>query len=442
MKISARLKIIAIVLTVILISLISFFGLYVKDNWKMKNLIPDYSFGMSLKGYKTAIFEVDTSEKDAPHEHEEDEEHSDDEEIEKIPVNSPEVLTVDNFKKCKEIVNTRLNLLKASEYAVRQNTEDGTIVVDITNEDASDSIIQNIYERGIFEARDKSTEEVLLTNSDVKNARVGYSQMRTGETYLLILISLNKQGEAKLEEISQTYTVESGKMIALYIDTLNFGERYFDAKITNGELSVPIATSAAVDLKLIEPEAKYMANLIKSEPMPIVYTVASYGFSEPALDNSVMVPVAIVFIILLIIIGIYFVYKYKNMGGFSVLNTIGFIAILLIVIRYTYSTITESGLFGIVLSTALQLLLSAQILEAIKDKENVKSIINTKIMEFVKTMAPLIIISVIFVFITWLPIKSLGMILFWGFIVNILLSMTIHKMLLGTLNESSKGGAK
>lgn len=402
MRTSTKLKLIVITLTIILISLISFFGLYVMDKWKMKNLIPDYSFGMSLKGYKTAILTVDTSEKDAPAEEEtenaegeaategeevteetatEGEEAAEEpavegettegdaaaeEETKKVPVNPPEILTSENFKKSKKMVNTRLNLQKAPEYDIRQNVKDGTIVIDIINENESDSIIQNLYERGVFEARNQETGDVILTNSDVKNARVGYTQIETGETYLLMNITLNKEGAKKLEDITRTFveqqtaekaaaeeaaaveetpegeTVVEGsmetettdtssdttaaepesKILELYLDTLKFGERSFEAVVTSGDLNVPIASSASVDLTTLDAESKYMAELIKSEPMPISYVIGNYVFAQPKLDNQLIAPIAIIAAILFVIFAVYFVFKYKYIGLFSMVNTI------------------------------------------------------------------------------------------------------------------------
>lgn len=88
------------------------------------------------------------------------------------------------------------------------------------------------------------------------------------------------------------------------------------------------------------------------------------------------------------------------------------------------------------------MLLSVQIIEAIKGKPDIKLTINTKIMQFIKIIAPFIIVSIAFIFITWLPISSFGMVIFWGFVVNILLAMTFQKILFIELNNSSKGGAR
>ena len=447
MKTNIKLKSLAIILGVILLTLISFFGLYVKNGWQMKNLIPDYSFGMLFNGYKTVTYKVDTSEEDVPVEDPEEdptvhEEEGHEHPTQKIPVNLPEVITAENFEKSKKAINKRLNLQNASEYTIRQNNSDGTILVDLINNDETDSIIQNIYAKGIFEMKDQTDETVYLTNSDVKNARVGYINVETGVTYLVINITFNKDGAKKLEEISSESTEEMVKIVDLYLNGSRFSERQLDAKITNGELSIPIASSEAVDLKLIEPEVKYMADLIKSEPLQISYVISDYIYTQPMIDSTVLMPIAIMVVMIFAVIAVYLVRKYKLIGIFNILNTITYISILLIVIRITNSSVTEFGIFAIVLSVALEMLLSIKLLNSITNTNDIKAIINDKIIEFTKITCPLIIISIVFAFMTWLPVNSFGSIMFWGFVINILLTITLGKAILLTFKDVAKGGKK
>ena len=59
-----------------------------------------------------------------------------------------------------------------------------------------DSIINALYGQGKFLLKDAETDEVLLNNNDIENARVGYYPDRTG-TSVYLAINFNKEGTQK-----------------------------------------------------------------------------------------------------------------------------------------------------------------------------------------------------------------------------------------------------
>ena len=61
MKIEEKLKVILVVLVIILVSLISFGGIYIQKMKFVENIIPDYQLGMDLKGGRIIGLVVDNS---------------------------------------------------------------------------------------------------------------------------------------------------------------------------------------------------------------------------------------------------------------------------------------------------------------------------------------------------------------------------------------------
>ena len=90
-------KILTITLLVILISMISFVGIYQKNKNKMENKVKDYSYSMSLNGARTIKLKVNT-------------ESTDD-----VPNNSEEVLTAENYEKCKQSKIAIVKKIKQNE---------------------------------------------------------------------------------------------------------------------------------------------------------------------------------------------------------------------------------------------------------------------------------------------------------------------------------------
>ncbi len=61
MKIEEKLKVLLVILAIILISLVSFGGIYIQKMKFVENIIPEYKLGMDLEGGRIIELEVDTS---------------------------------------------------------------------------------------------------------------------------------------------------------------------------------------------------------------------------------------------------------------------------------------------------------------------------------------------------------------------------------------------
>ena len=117
-------KILTITLLVILISMINFVGIYQKNKNRMENKVKDYSYSMSLNGARTIKLKVNTESKDD------------------VPNNGEEVLTAENYKKSKEVIEKRLNKMNVEEYTTSVNEATGEITIQIPEQNSqTDTII-------------------------------------------------------------------------------------------------------------------------------------------------------------------------------------------------------------------------------------------------------------------------------------------------------------
>ena len=216
-----KIKILTITLIIILITMVAFFGIYTHVQNRMENQVKDYSYAMDLDGSRTIRLKVSdenkTTVKDAEGKEVADSENLTDEQItqngytkEETPYNSEEVKTVENYKKSKEILEKRLKELNVGNYIIKLDEETGDILLEITENDSTDSIVSNIGTTGKFEIVDSETQEVLMDNNDIKLANVMYgsnsSSMTSSGTTVYLNIEFTKEGRDKLEEISTNYT--------------------------------------------------------------------------------------------------------------------------------------------------------------------------------------------------------------------------------------------
>ena len=186
-----KLKLLTIILGIILITMAAFFGVYVQVQNRMEDKVKDYSYAMDLKGARNIRLSVDdttdTVIKDAEGKEVSDAENLTDEELtekgytkEEVKKNSDEVLNEENYKKSKAIIEKRLQELGVDNYIVSLDEVSGDILIEIPENNNTDSVVSNMGTTGKFEIIDSETKEVLMDNNDIKRVRVMYGANNTG----------------------------------------------------------------------------------------------------------------------------------------------------------------------------------------------------------------------------------------------------------------------
>lgn len=441
MKKNISLKILAI-LVIIAISLISFIGIFVTDKGPIKDILPEYLLSKDLKGARIVKLVVDKSTNEVVHDangnvvtdgKNEDGTLKEGYTKEDVKVNSDDVLTSENYELAKVIMEKRLNSFGVGDYSLRKNEQTGEMTLEIAEGSNIDNIIYNLGYLGKFTITDSQTKEVLLSNDNIKKAGAVYSTTETG-TRVFLSIEFNNEGKQKLEEITKEYittTDENGKSetkkISINLDDEKLTETYFAEKITNGilQLSVGNASTDSETISNYLEQASQIGAIIDSGKMPIKYSIES-NVNMATTVNLQAILLGIILITSLALI--YLCVKYKLNGVLLSISYIGYIALLLIVLRYTNVIISLEGIAGFVILLIANYMFITYVLSK-KDK-NIKDIIKETYKRYVSIFLPMLIISIIFTFISWTSISSLGMIMFWGLIVMFIYNYIVIKALL------------
>lgn len=183
-------KILTLLLIVVLIIVLAFFGFFRKNSNIWNNLIPDYNYGMELKGVRELKYITDTSEEEKNVYVDsngnilgvviENEDNSTEEsnegvslevdegladnqnaenlvsetESEKVPyatenrvikANEDDVLTIENFEMSKKIIQKRLESRNIYEYNIRLDTVTGELIVELPETQDTDLLAELIY---------------------------------------------------------------------------------------------------------------------------------------------------------------------------------------------------------------------------------------------------------------------------------------------------------
>lgn len=437
-----------IILLIILLALISFGGIYIQKTKFVENILPEYKLGPDFTGLRNIGLKVSDATKDIYYDLDGnvvDEEGKNTTKKEES-VNKEENLTKDNYKKAKEIIEKRLEKIKQVQYTsagivenkaidyytIKQNEETGKIELKLPENANTDMVLRYVATKGDFTIVDDQ-DNVLIDNSYIKEANVGYSSTSSGVTVYLT-IQFDKQGTEKLKEISNTFiktTDEEGndttKKIKVKIDDSEMLNTYFTEEISNGMIQLSFGTATGNSLATYAQEAKNLETLLNAGNLPIVYEADENHYVLSDINKDMLFIPAIVIMSLLVIGIIILIVKYKVKGLLGAISIIGYIATFLIIVRLTNVVITLEGVAGIITSIILEYISIMYALN--KMKENTDLTCNQCFTKFLPILVPIAISTVILCFVKWLPIYSFGMTMFWGIILVIVYNHVVTKLL-------------
>lgn len=445
-----KIKILTITLVIIAITMIAFWGVYTQVQNRMENQVKNYSYAADLKGSRNVRLKVSTGNKrtikDAEGKIVEDTENLTDEQIaekgytkEEVPYNSEEVKTLENYKASQKIMEKRLKKLGANYYNIKLDEKTGDIIIEMTEDENTDSVIGNLNTVGKFEIVDSQTNEALMNNQDIKSAKVMYgagSSTTNNGTSVYLDIEFNKEGAKKLEEISSQYVktedtsteenttseeasteenteekTSEEKKITMKIDDAEIMSTNFDEPIRTGKLQLSIGSSATDEetLKNYATRASSMATVLDTGNIPVKYDVDENQYVLSDITEKEMEIIIYIVLGIMAIAFIALIVRYKGLGVLGVISYIGLVSLFMLVIRYTNVVLSIEGLFGM----AIVLLLNYILVYNLLRKEDKKGEIYKGF--FIKIL-PIIILAITFCFINWMPMNSFGTVMFWGIV--------------------------
>lgn len=464
MKAKKRITMVTLILIVAIISVASFGGIYWQKEYKVVNVLPDYVLGMefkdsriiNLEADKTATKTIYDSEGNIVLDVDDSTEYTEENgyTVVESKANNDEDLNENNYDKTKSILKSRLKGLEVDQYTISLDKETGNISIRIPENDKTVSIMDNLLKSGTFELTDTDTGEVLIDTSKVDDAKVVYGTTETGTTTVYLQIEFDKEGTAKLEEISQIYKKvpvqkEEGteeneteneseddasteiKYVTVALSEEIVMTTYFGEKLSNGVLNIPIGSSN--DSEKIQEyliKGNQYANILNSGKLPITYTqttseISHSSITSEQINTGIYIAIGITALMIIILI-----IRFKLKGLFAGLLQIGFIALLLLAVRYANVKITIEGIGGLVLSAIMNyafIYMSFKNFDLDFMKDTTKKI--------AISLIPVYIISIILSFNSSANIYSIGMTIVWGIITMYLYNLTITKIGIKALKE-------
>jgi len=235
MSTQRKLNIVLVFLTVLLVSLISFVGLFTKSGNALTSIIPSYKLASDLEGYRQVVLEIESTEDDTTVDETETSEDTTTEEAESETTeeteNSEETenaegegseeeneeeasdeeekeLTAEekakNYRENAEILRSRLKSLRVENYSVAVDQSTGKIEMRLPEDSQTDIILADICQVGKFTIVDAETSEELMNNSDIKSAFIGNTTYY-GSQVTYLTITFNASGIKKFANVTEHY---------------------------------------------------------------------------------------------------------------------------------------------------------------------------------------------------------------------------------------------
>ena len=473
-----KIKLIAKILTIIIICLVGFVGIYLpwKQPIEMNNLVKEYNLSKDLKGYREIILKVSDANKvlDADKKVIGDTDSYDDDTIKEQKytksdekVNSSEVLNEQNYEKSKSIIEKRLSKLGVQDYNLSMDKQSGTIYIQIPEDTNTDRVVNNITQTGSVELKDsKDDSKVYLKSENLKEAKVLYNQETTG-TAVYMSLQFNKEGKEILKNISENEyktlpekdtdksedanneenkeadntdeskkedstesssseeNKEEQKQVTLYISGSAVTTTSFDEPVETGNIDLRTAqpTTDSDALQNSITSAQTISALLNNGVLPIKYNVKENQYVKTDINAETVKKVIIAVAVIVAILLVYMIKKHKTRGILATMSYIGFVSLYTILLRVFNVTIALEGIAGGIIILVLNYLVNMKLLEVNGDKkEYYKSYL-----DIIMKLIPIFVISIIFVFIPVTTLASIGMTLFWGIVLMLAYNVTLTK---------------
>lgn len=453
------LKTITIELLLLIIVAMSFIGFYKKDEYRVKNIIPEYKFGMNFTEQRVISMSVDNSIKetliyDAEGKLIEDKQEGVDYTEEngyktvEVRVNEEEKLTEENYEKTKNIILNRLHHLSIGEYMLNFDKQTGEIKIKLQENDNIDDISYYLSQNGKIKITDSETEELLLDETYIKDIGLLYgsnlNEEGKTESYVYLQLKFNEEGTKKLDELSKIYVAtttkvenEAGeeeekteeKKITITLNDTNLGSTIITNILYNNSLTICLGVSTDAEEFAVQTEsANNIVKILKSGTFPIEYKFEEETLNLYQNEGIKLQVYQLAILLITILLCLYIVIRFKTRGLLASNLLIGYLATILIIVRFTNVIITETGMCGILFAVILNFIFLIKILTG---NNNFNKVLIKHFLQF----TPIYIISIILAFSNSAYLNSFGMTLTWGAMFIYIYNLIFAKPLIEILKE-------
>ncbi len=303
-------------------------------------------------------------------------------------------------------------------------TETATETTDTTNENEGN------------ELEETTTDENEAANNEQTETKPPEAAISEDEAINNETVATEENETTNNEEGTESNETTESKEVWVIVNGAFIGTAHISDLMYNDTVMLTYGLSSNTEeIQTAVDNAEEAALLLNTGNAPLVYEFSNETV-QSNIDNRTIAIYVIGVGLVFVIAYIYFIVKFKVKGFISIYFQIGFLAVLLLIIRLTDVTLTMEGMAGIVISLVLEYIFTYMVLENMtKQKENMYKNAN---LEFFLSTLPIYVIAVIFTFALRANINSFGKTLFWGIIMIYIYNFIFPKFIYENLNGRSE----
>ena len=363
------------------------------------------------------------------------------------PVNDASIKTLENYRKTKDIIEKRLEENNIADFNIELDEKTGQIKLQIPENESADEIEYLIKNTGSLILLDSETFEVVFDNSYFDKAEVMRSQGDI-ETGIFLQLSFNEEGTKRINELADIYKttteeqtdetgetkqVEKSKSVWVILNDSFLGATVLPNIVYDGKIILTFAASSDTkELNEAVKSASQQAVLLNSGTTPLQYEYSDEIVETNITTQSILLYLSAIGMVFLLAYA-YLIIKFKAKGFISIYFQVGYLAVLLLLLRLTSVTITMEGMAAIIISLILDYIFTYITLTNLNTE--VEGMYKKSNLQFLFNSLPVYIIALVFTYGKLTYINSFGMTLFWGIIMVYLYNYVFTKFIYENLSE-------
>lgn len=410
MKKDNIIKILISVVVMLLLGYLAIFGLTIGEKTIVKG-IKNIKTGLDISGGVTIVYQAE-------------------------PQEGAEI-TQGDLDKSKAVIQKRLEAKNIYDYIIRLDYNTNQINVEIPTGTSDTSVdplaaVEGLDKTAVVQFRD-SNGNVLLQGDDIKSAK--YSEEAVDSTGIgtpHVVLTFSEQGQTKFAEATGKLV---GQAMPIYLDEECIASPIVNSKIDASTAIITVGDGTFSEKKVIAEE---YAMLIDSGSLPFNLNVINKEYIGPYVGQQALEISIKAGAIALILICVIMILIYRLPGVVSTIALLIYTSLLLLIIANTGTTLTLSGIAGLILSIGMAVDANVIIFERLKEelankvaykKAFEKSYKNAMSTIIDGNITTIIVALVLYVLGTGM-IKGFGIVLAIGVVLSLFTALIISKFIL------------
>lgn len=410
MKKGNIIKIVVSIMVMLVLGYLAIFGLNIKGHSIIKGA-KNIKTGLDISGGVTITYQAE--------------------------VENGQEISADDLSKSKAVIEKRLYAKNIYDYIIRLDSNTNQITVEIPTNTSDTSVdpltaVEGLDQTAVIQFRD-SDGNVLLQGDDIKSAK--YSEDAVDSTGIAtphVVLTFSDEGTVKFTSATEQLV---GKAMPIYLDEELIASPTVNSKIESSTAIITVGGGTYAEKKA---EAQEYAMLIDSGSLPFKLSVINKEYIGPyvgqqALEISIRAGIVALALICLIMIVIY-----RLPGVVSTITLLIYTSLILLIIANSGTTLTLSGIAGLILSIGMavdgNVIIYERLKEELQKKVAYKKAFEKSYKNATSTIVDGNITSLIVALVLYIlgsgMVKGFGIVLAIGIILSLVSSLLITRFVL------------